>query len=108
PWLKGHKQHIKAVTFSPDGSLIATASDDHTARVWDAARGKELYTLTGHAQGVRAVAFSPDGKRVITGSTDGTARIWQLDLLAFALARKPRELTEQERERFELQTISDK
>ena len=40
---------------------MVTASDDTTARVWDAATGKELHTLAGHTGGVNSAAFSPDG-----------------------------------------------
>jgi WD40 repeat protein len=56
----------------------------------------------------RAVVFSPDGKRVAAASQDGTARVWLLDLVSAALARKPRELTEQERRRFEAPAPADR
>ena len=65
-----------AVAFSPDGRLLATASDDNTARLWDPATGDRLHTLTGHTGGVNAVAFSPDGRLLATGSNDKTARLW--------------------------------
>jgi WD40 repeat protein len=61
--------------FSPDGSRIVTASGDQTARVWDAATGKEMAVLRGHEGFVRAAAFSPDGSSVVTASRDQTARI---------------------------------
>jgi WD40 repeat protein len=93
---------VSAVAFSPDGRFVATASDDETARVWETATGKEVYTLSGHEGPVRCVAFSPDGKRLATGSDDGTARLWLLDPLPAALRRKPRELTGPERQRFEI------
>ena len=32
--LRGHANHVMAVAFSPNGMLLATASDDHTARIW--------------------------------------------------------------------------
>ncbi len=67
---------VHAATFSPDGTLILTGSDDQTARVWDVATGEELLTLKGHVGGVRSVAFSPDGQRIVTGSTDQTAKVW--------------------------------
>jgi WD40 repeat protein len=67
---------VTAVNFSPDGSLIATASDDHVARIYETARGSEFRTLTGHTGGVTALAFSPDGSLIATASEDHTARIW--------------------------------
>ena len=54
---------------------IITASGDKTARLWDAASGKELAVLRGHEQSVVSAAFSPDGTRIITASGD-TARLW--------------------------------
>jgi WD40 repeat protein len=61
---------------SPDGSRIVTASEDKTARIWDAASAKEIAVLRGHDRGVTSAAFSPDGSRIVTASEDRTARIW--------------------------------
>ena len=74
--LRGHENWVMDAAFSPDGKRIATASWDRTARVWDAATGKEITTFRGHADVVRAAAFSPDGAHVITASRDKTVRIW--------------------------------
>jgi hypothetical protein len=74
--LKGHSSGICSVTFSPDGKRIATGSQDHAAKVWDAATGKELLSLKGHTDWVIPVAFSPDGQQIVTGSRDTTARLW--------------------------------
>jgi len=62
--------------FSPDGTRILTGSQDSTARLWDAATGETVATLTGHEDSVMAAAFSPDGRRVLTGAEDWTARLW--------------------------------
>jgi WD40 repeat protein len=74
--LTGHTNVVWAVAFSPDGWLLATGSDDGTARVWDMATGDCLRTLTGHTNTVWAVAFSPDGRLLATASVDTTARLW--------------------------------
>ena len=62
--LKGHTDWINKVIYSPDGTRLATASRDHTVKVWDAAKGKDLLTLKGHGGNVKSVAYSPDGKKL--------------------------------------------
>ena len=77
--LRGHSSAVDGVAFSPDGKRLATASDDQTAKVWDAQSGQELLTLRGHRDAVTGVAFSPDGKRLATASTDQTAKVWDAE-----------------------------
>jgi WD40 repeat protein len=72
----GHERSVNSAAFSPDGSRIVTASEDKTARIWDAASSKEVAVLRGHEESVVSAAFSPDGSRMATASWDNTARIW--------------------------------
>jgi hypothetical protein len=74
--LEGHTSYVRSAKFSPDGSRVVTASDDKTARIWDAATGKSLAELKGHTNYVNSAVFSPDGSKVLTASEDRTARIW--------------------------------
>jgi hypothetical protein len=78
--LAGHDGLVWSAAFSPDGSRIVTASGDKTARIWDAASGREIAVLLGHDGGVTSAVFSPDGSRIVTASQDNTARIWDAHL----------------------------
>ncbi len=74
--LAGHTAAVLGVAFSPDGRLLATTSDDMTARLWDPATGKRLRTLADHPDAVSSVAFSPDGRLLATAGGDGMAWLW--------------------------------
>ena len=101
--LKGHEGEVYSAAYSPDGERIVTASDDKTAKVWDAKTGQELLTLKGHGGPVLSAAYSPDGKRIATAGSDGIVQIYTTDmdeLLKIAESRVSRQLTAEEKEKY--------
>src|SRR5437868_6297630 len=59
-WPLGHTRSINDIAYSPDGNFIASASDDHTVRLWNIKTGAFLKHLLGHTDDVFKVRFSPD------------------------------------------------
>ncbi len=102
--------------FSPDGTRLASASNDQTIRVWDVTEGpppgsmteegaitRELYKLSAHTGAVTDVAFTPDGDHLVSASEDGTVRVHTLlteELVELARARVTRGLTAEECQRY--------
>ena len=76
--LVGHEEEITSAAWAPDGSTVATASEDGCAKVWHWMEGECLADCVGHGDAVTSVAYSPDSRLLVTGGADCTAKIWSL------------------------------
>ena len=75
---QGHKGPITALSWSPDGTMVASGSADGTVQVWRASDGALLYTLFGYTEAVTSVVWASDRTNVIAsaGNKDGTVQVW--------------------------------
>lgn len=72
----GHGSTIESVTYSPDGQTILTTSKDETAKLWDAASGRELFTLRGRFGTLINASYGPDGKIILATDAMVQVRLW--------------------------------
>ena len=79
--LAGHSSGVRSVAFHPTATLLATGSDDNTAKLWhfspDGSTVTCVTTLVGHSSCVTSVAFHPTAPLLATGSYDKTVRLWR-------------------------------
>lgn len=76
--LIGHQSYINVATFSPDGEIIASGSNDDTIKLWSR-DGKLLKTVNTNLSGTISISFSPDSKLFVSGSFDSVIRLWSRD-----------------------------
>jgi WD40 repeat protein len=77
--LTGHAGAVCAVAWHPTRPLVASASEDHTLRLWSTQFEACTATLKQHNGPVFACAFSPDGESLVSASQDRTLKIWRLE-----------------------------
>lgn len=76
--LEGHFAPVTDIVFSPDGTLIATASRDGSLSLWNPMTGAQVFILQGHTHPVTSVAFQPEGSLLASGDENGTLRLWNV------------------------------
>jgi WD40 repeat protein len=75
--LKGHTKQVEGVSWSPDGTCLASASWDGTVKLWDTKTGYEALSLKGRMGSLGCVAWSIDGTRLASaGGGPPYVRLW--------------------------------
>jgi WD40 repeat protein len=102
---------VWGVAWSPSGRRIISGSRDRTARVWDTETATEITILWAGEDGIPGVAWSPSGDMIAAACRDRTARVLdasldEQSLVAQALRRVSRRLTQEERSAYLLPTLS--
>ena len=86
--LKGHRENLRAMAFSPDGKVLASGGfggglagngKDKSIKLWDVATGESTDTLIGHKKGIYAIVFAPDGKSLIAMDFNGSMIYWNVN-----------------------------
>src|SRR5205085_2306954 len=73
----GHSGCVTAVAWSPDGTRIASASEDETIQVWNARLGQTLFTSRGQPRQAHVVAWSPDSRYIASGCWGDSVGVWE-------------------------------
>jgi len=73
-----HTGVISTIALASDGQTLATASMDHSIRLWDLRTRKLITTLQGHLNEIWALEFLPDGETLVSGAKDGSINLWPI------------------------------
>ena len=74
--LKGHKDEVTCLAFSPDGRFLASGSEDQDVILWSLSDGSRLAALEDHPGHVTSLAITPDSRTIVVGSKDGSVTLW--------------------------------
>jgi WD40 repeat protein len=76
--LQGKRGWVYSLAFSPDGKMLASASQSHAIELWEVRSQRQRGVLKGHENEVLSITFSSDGKLLASGIKDGTLKLWDL------------------------------
>jgi WD40 repeat protein len=99
---QAHARAVQHLEFSADGRYFVTVTEDHTTRVWDTDTPEEVLTISNPRYPIRWAHFRPDGRELLTVTEDGAVRLLPIDPLPLALSRRPRELSPDTKQGFDV------
>jgi WD40 repeat protein len=73
-----HPARVSSISFSPDGTMIASGGEDNVIKLWNL-DGEELHSFHCNQTWVRSISFSPDSRMIAFGGEDNTIKLWNLD-----------------------------
>ncbi len=79
---EGHRDEINCLKFDPSGTLLASCSDDFTAKIWTAHSPRPAYDFKEHYREVYTMQWSPNGKdklTLATASFDASVKLWDVN-----------------------------
>jgi len=76
--INAHRERVLSVSFNRQGTILASASQDKTIKLWELNNDKEVKTLTGHSDQVNSISFNSAGTLLGSASADGTIRLWNM------------------------------
>ncbi|CAK9109551.1 Flagellar WD repeat-containing protein Pf20 [Durusdinium trenchii] len=79
---EGHMNAISALAYHPRKQVVATASDDHTWKLWSVPNGDLIMSGEGHVDWVAGLDFNPKGTHLLSSAGDGTVKLWDFEQAA--------------------------
>ena len=76
--LSKNRHSVRSITFSMDGTLLASGYDDKTVLLWDVQTGGMIKSFHGHTEAVQSVSISSDHATIASGSSDKTICLWDI------------------------------
>ena len=73
-----HLQPVNAVRWSPDGTCVASCSNDKKIKIFDIRSGRIIQHYDAHSAPITSLSYHPSGKYLVSSSLDSSLKIWDI------------------------------